>query len=120
MAVTNGTLTFIERESWPSDQRPYELLFQSPDSDVPTCNYRVVQVPDIPIRDMRQLKHNLCLDREGFLVADLNASIEYDDFFDEEKLKSDFVPKIKSFLREELGVRAVYIHECVVSMSPGP
>jgi hypothetical protein len=115
MALTEGTLTFFERESLPSHQRPYELLFQPPDSDFPVCNYKIVQVPNVPIHDLRPLKHKLSLDREGFLVADFNTSMKYEDYFDQEKLKSTYMPEIKAFLKERLGVRAAYIHECVVS-----
>jgi hypothetical protein len=115
MAVTEGTLTFFERESLPSHQRPYELLFQPPDSDFPVCNYNVVQVPNVPIHDLRPLKDKLSLDREGFLVADFNTSMNYEDYFDQEKLKSTYMPEIKAFLKDRFGVRAAYIHECVVS-----
>lgn len=115
MAATAGTLTFFERESWPSHERPYELLFQPPTSDFPVCNYKVVQVPNVPIHDLRPLKNKLSLDREGFLIADINTSMEYEDYFNQEKLKTTYMPKIKTFLKEKLGIRAAYIHECVVS-----
>lgn len=116
MSVTYGTLTFIEPESWPSDQRPYELLFMPLDTSVPACNYKVVQVPGVPIRDMRPLRHELSLDREGFIVANLKTNLGYDEFFDEEKLKSEYVPAVKAYLTQELGARGAYIHECVVGV----
>lgn len=115
MAATFGTLTFFERESWPSHERPYELLFQPPDSNFPVCNYNVVQVPDVPIHDLRPLKNKLSLDHEGFLIADLNTTMQYDDYFDQEKLKKTYMPEIKAYLKNNLGVRAAYVHECVVS-----
>lgn len=115
MGDTEATLTFFERESWPSHQRPYELLFQPPDPDFPVCNYNVTQVPNIPIHDLRPLKDKLSLDREGFLIADINTRMAYGDYFDEEKLRSTYMPEIKTFLKEKLDVRAVYFHECVVS-----
>lgn len=119
MAATAGTLTFFERESWPSHERPYELLFQPPTSDFPVCNYKVVQVPNVPIHDLRPLKNKLSLDREGFLIADINTSMEYEDYFNQEKLKTTYMPKIKTFLKEKLGIRAAYIHECVIRQSEG-
>jgi hypothetical protein len=115
MVATEGTLTFFERGSWPSHERPYELLFQPPDCNFPVCNYSAVQVPNVPIHDLRPLKGKLSLDREGFLIADINTSMDYDDYFDQEKLKTTYIPEIKAFLKRELGARAAYIHECVVS-----
>lgn len=114
MPATEGTLTFFERESWPSNQRPYELLFQPPVPDFPACNYDVVKVPNVPIHDLRPLKGKLSLDCEGFLVADINTSMEYEDYFDQEKLKATYMPEIKTFLKEKLGIKAAYVHECVV------
>lgn len=119
MAATYGTLTFLERESWPSHERPYELLYKPSDGNFPVCNYNVVQVPDVPIHDLRPLKNTLSLDREGFLVSDLNTTMQYDDYFDQEKLKMKYMPEIKAYLKKALGVRSAYVHECVVS-SPGP
>ncbi|RSL46156.1 hypothetical protein CEP53_010435 [Fusarium sp. AF-6] len=74
--ATEGTLTFFERESWPSHERPYELLLKPPSSDFPVCNYSVTRVPNVPIHNLRPLK-------------------------------------------EKLGVRATYIHECVIRQSDG-
>ncbi|RMJ13912.1 hypothetical protein CDV36_006397 [Fusarium kuroshium] len=117
--ATEGTLTFFERESWPSHERPYELLFKPPSSDFPVCNYSVTQVPNVPIHDLRPLKGKLSLDREGFMIADINTSMGYEDYFDQEKLKATYMPEIKLFLKEKLGVRAAYIHECVIRQSDG-
>ncbi|GES60662.1 putative fad-linked sulfhydryl oxidase alr isoform 2 protein [Aspergillus terreus] len=119
MAATEATLTFFERGSWPPHERPYELLFQPPTSDFPVCNYKVTQVPNVPIHDMRPLKGKLSLDREGFVVADIKTSMTYEDYFEQEKLKTIYVPEIKALLMEKLGVRAVYIHECVIRQSDG-
>ncbi|KAF4765370.1 hypothetical protein HAV15_003077 [Penicillium sp. str.  len=44
MASTEGTPTLFGRESWPPHERLYELLFQPPTSDLPVCNYNVIQV----------------------------------------------------------------------------
>lgn len=44
MASTEGTPTLFERESWPPHERLYELPFQPPTSDLPVCNYKVIQV----------------------------------------------------------------------------
>ena len=115
MAVTQAALTFFERESWPSHERPYELLFQPPNGTIPVCNYNVVQVPNVPVHNLRPLKDKLSLDHEGFLVALLDTTMEYDDYFDHEKLKCIYMTEIKTYLKKQLGVRAAYIHECVVS-----
>ncbi|KAJ8133602.1 hypothetical protein O1611_g19 [Lasiodiplodia mahajangana] len=119
MAATEGTLTFFERGSWPAHERPYELLFLPPDSSFPVSNYRVIQVPDVPIYDLRPLKDTLSLDREGFLMANINTRMEYEDYFDREKLKTIYIPEIKIFLKRKLGVKAIYVHECVIRQSDG-
>lgn len=115
MAMTKGTLTFFEKRSWPSDQRPYELLFQPPDSSFPVCNYNVVQSPDVPIQGVQPVKDRLSLDKQGFLVADLNTTMTFDHHLDQETLKRTHLPEVKALLKDRLGVSAAYVDECVVS-----
>jgi len=113
MAATTGKLTFIDRGSWPQSDRPYELLY-APDGDIPRCNFSLIEHDNVPIHDLRPEKGQLSLDREGYMVVDLESSLDYDDFYDEEKLKRTYLNELKHMLRECLGARAVFVHECVV------
>jgi hypothetical protein len=118
MVATAGSLSFFERGSWPDSERPYELLFKSPDEALASCNFRVVQEHNVPIHDLRPLKGKLSLDREGYVVADLETRMRYEDYFDIEKLQTTFVAELKTLLQSLLGARAVYVHETVVSRHP--
>lgn len=119
MIDTTATLTFIETGSWPQLERPYELLYE-PDASIPRCNFSLTQVQDVPIHDLRPEIHQLSLDRQGFIIADLKSRVSYEDYFDQEKLKSIYLPELKVLLREVLQAKAVYVHETVIRRSGSP
>ena len=64
---------------------------------------------------MRPLKGNLSLDREGVLIVDLPTRMSYEDFLEEEKLKTIYAEELRECLLSVLGARVIFIHECVVS-----
>ena len=114
--VTKASLSFLRPGSWPKGERPYELLY-IPTDGTPLINYERLQVEDIPIYDMRPRQDDLSLDRDGFIVGNLRSKLDYEDFHDEELLKTVFADELRTYLQELLGARALFIHECVVRNS---
>ncbi len=57
----------------------------------------------MPIHDLRPLKGKLSLDREGILVAHLDTKMKYDDYSNQEILKSTYMSEIKVFLKQQSG-----------------
>ncbi|KAG4431528.1 hypothetical protein IFR05_012985 [Cadophora sp. M221] len=41
--------------------------------------------------------------------------MDSENYVDQEKLKSIYMPEVKALSKERLGIRAAYVHECVVS-----
>ena len=107
-------LTFIANDPLHDVQKPYELLYET--EDLPTgCNFDE-EAHDVALEDFRPLKGKLSLDSEGFILADLESAMSYQDFFDEIALKSKFMKEVKCLILDMLQARSVYFHECVVSL----
>ncbi|KAF2235632.1 hypothetical protein EV356DRAFT_514155 [Viridothelium virens] len=113
MAVTTASMVFLKRDSWPSNEKPYVLLYP-PSDDLSQSNYTDEPVDDIPIHDMRPLIDELSLDREGFMVGKLDSRLSYTDFANETKLRSVYADEVRRYLLNLLGARPAYIHECVI------
>jgi hypothetical protein len=107
-------MIFLARDPLLETNKPYELLYDTP--DIPRgCNFDEV-TESVVIEDFRPFKGELSLDQDGFVLVDLPRSMPYEDYFDEEALREGFVSDAKRILQEVCGARAVYIHECVVCL----
>jgi len=111
--VTTGKMQFLDRESYPKTEKPYTLLY-FPNDSLPMTNFKYSDVRAVPIRDMRPNKGKLSLDEEGFVAADFASSLKYEEFYNEESLKSTLIPEVHRFLADLLGTKATFVHECVV------
>ncbi|KAJ5949545.1 hypothetical protein N7454_001129 [Penicillium verhagenii] len=112
LPVTSGEIYFAEPGSWPAIERPYTLLYE-PATDEKLSNFRITDIQSVPIRDMRPKKDTLSIHTEGFVFADFKSKMVYEDYMDEEKLKTVFAEEVKELLLEKLGAKAAFIHECV-------
>ncbi|KAE8414599.1 hypothetical protein BDV36DRAFT_239050 [Aspergillus pseudocaelatus] len=112
LPVTTGDIFFARPGSWPEHEKPYTLLYD-PTEDVPLSNFKVSDIQPVPIRDMRPKKETLSIHREGFIFADFESQLTYEDYFDESKLRSVLAEEIRQLLIDRLGVKACFIHECV-------
>ena len=108
-----AALRFTQRDEKFKTEKPYELEYQ-PDVDIPQKNFAIEIVSDIPINDMRPFKNSLSLDREGIAIVPVDTRMEYDDYFNEEKLKTVFGPELKQCIMDYTGAERVYFHETVV------
>lgn len=117
LPVTTGEINFAKPGSWPANERPYTLLYE-PVTDEKLSNFQITDTQPVPIRDMRPKKGSLSLDKEGFLFADFKSKMAYEDYLDDEKLKTVLAREVRELLLEKLGAKAAFIHECVVSFPP--
>lgn len=113
MATLTANLLFVKPGSWPDTEKPYSLLYQ-PDDDLKLTNFEISDLRPVDIYDMRPKKDTLSIDREGFMFTDFKSKLNYEDYFDDEKLKSVFAPEVRDLLVGKLGAKAAFIHECVV------
>ncbi|KKK19977.1 hypothetical protein ARAM_004919 [Aspergillus rambellii] len=113
--VIHAGLKFKEPNEQDKIQKPYEIRCIPPEG-MPRANFNASIVPNVPIYDMRPLVPSLSLDREGFQVTRLQSKLRYEEFFDEEKLKTVYAEEIRYYLLHTLGASVVFFHECVVSL----
>jgi hypothetical protein len=106
-------LAFLNDGSLQEGEKPYEFHYDRVDQ-AQRSNFNFEEIQDVVLEDLRSRKGKLSLDDDGFVIADLETAAQYDDFFDEEKLKVQFAEDLRRRLVEILGVRALYFHECVV------
>lgn len=108
-----ASLTFMAPDSLHNNYKPYELLYET--EGLPTgCNYDEI-VHEVVVEDLRPLKGKLSLDREGFILADVDSAMTYQDYFDERLLKEKYMAEVKHLIMSMFQARSVYFHECVVS-----
>ena len=112
-----ANLTFMAHDPLHDTHKPYELLYNA--GELPTgCNFDEME-HEVVIEDFRPLKGKLSLDREGFLLADLDSTMTYQDFFDEAALKDKYMSEVKALILNLFQARSVYFHECVVGLNLG-
>ena len=104
-------LTFMAPDALHDTHKPYELLYES--KELPTgCNYDEIG-HEVVIENFRSLKGRLFLNREGFLLADLDFTMTYQEFFDQTALREKYVVEMKHLITNMLQARSVYFHGCV-------
>lgn len=69
---------------------------------------------EIQIHDVRPHKNTLSIEQEGFEILHLESKLEYQDFFDEEKVKAIFIEELRPKLLDLLGASGVFFHETLV------
>lgn len=114
-ATTFAEMKFLDPKSRPSDEKLYSVLYLNNDS-LPMTNFKYTVVSGVLIHDVRSKKGKMSLDEEGFTVADFKSTLSYDENYEEEALKEKLIPEIHSLLKNLLGAKAVFVHECVVRL----
>lgn len=108
-----------------------ELFFLSPDlkekpyTKTTTGETNVVSVAhQVPITDLRSLSESelagFITDNSGFQWVKHESKLKGEDFFDEEKIKSEYYTEIDALLKKTLGARRTFIFDHTVRNSPPP
>lgn len=108
-----ASLRFTQRDEKFKTEKPYELEYE-PDVNMPHKNFTIETIDDIPIEDLRPTIDSLSLDQEGIAVVPIDTQMSYDDYYNEEKLKTVFGPELRESILKYTGARRVYFHETVV------
>jgi hypothetical protein len=107
-----GKIKFAKRDAKWSREKAFTLLYQPPPGH-PKTNIEHEEV-DVVIHDVRPYKELLNLDREGYQIIDLESKLQYEDFFNRDRVKDIFAVELRDVLLKLLGARGVYFHETVV------
>ncbi|KAL8903056.1 MAG: hypothetical protein Q9207_004188 [Kuettlingeria erythrocarpa] len=103
---------FLDRDELYDTVKPYVIRY-----DVKTCvpseNIKRSLCP-LTVKDLRHVKEQLSFADCGFQVLPLNSSLEYNDFEDEEMIRTVHVPEILGRVRETFRASDVHALEHVV------
>ena len=94
-------------------EKPYEMRFHPP-GDFPRKNLHISKYYDIPVEDVRGREKDLSIDKNGFAVMELDASMSSEDFGDREAITSRYLSKVAERLKECLGASRVQVHDYLV------
>jgi hypothetical protein len=103
---------FLARDKLFEIEKPYSLRFP-PYEDLPQSNIKREKFK-VVINNMR--KGELpTLEQKGFQIMDMESSMHYSDFEDEEQIKSLYLPEVEAALLKELNGRHVHVIDFAVS-----
>ena len=103
---------FLARDKLFEIEKPYSLRFP-PDGDLPQSNIKREKFKVI-INDMRRGERPT-LEQNGFQIMDMESSMHYSDFDNEEQIKSSYLPEVEAALLKELNGRHVHVIDFAVS-----
>ena len=89
----------------PKGEKPYTLVYR--DDRIPKTNMKHEVKDDILIRDVRPFRETLSLLKDGFEVWSMQSQMKYEDWSQDEFVKSKYLPEIESLLKKKLGVNMV-------------
>lgn len=108
-----SSMYYLERAQLYDTEKPYSMRYR-PEEDIPQCNYVKVKRP-IVVKSMRG-SGQFRIDECGFQLIDLYSDLTYDEFWENERVQSVYIPEVQRALRLELGAKYVHILDYAVSM----
>ncbi|KAJ6186406.1 hypothetical protein N7519_007707 [Penicillium mononematosum] len=91
-------------------EKPYELRFDPP-NEFPRKNLQISQHHDIRVEDIRNRKGDLSIEKNGFVVMDLEDIMSAEKFGHGDAVESRYLPQVAESLKERLGATRVQIHD---------
>lgn len=110
-----ASLQFMAKDERHKVEKPYTLEYETTDA-VPHSNFELETVDNITVHDVRPYMSSLSLEKEGVMILSMESHMEYEDFFDDEKLKNVFAEELRTSLKAILGASKIFFHECLVSI----
>ncbi|KAG8629104.1 hypothetical protein KVT40_002969 [Elsinoe batatas] len=96
-------------------EKPYEFRFTT-EGEGPRKNLHVSD-HEIIVEDVRPQKDMLSLDRNGFLVLDIDVDMLPDEFSDRDTIISNYIPYIADAVQRRLAAKHVQVHDYLVRKS---
>lgn len=113
--VRNDVLTqvyFLKRDPTYDDEKPYSLRFTPPEG-FPRANI-LLESHDVAVHDIRPIRNELTIDKNGYAIMSLETDMTYDDFDNEQRIKDVYLRELSEALRSYLGAKRVQIFEHTV------
>ena len=94
-----------------AEEKAYILNYDTP-GHIPKSNFVIDLFPGIPIHDLRTA--NLGFQENGLAIASLDHCMPKEDFENEEKVESVYLPEVHGCICRLLGVEEVYIFDHMI------
>ena len=107
-AMVEASIYFLKRDNLHHHEKPYAFRYEINSEEIPQSNMRMEKRDNIPIMDLRDSDHEISLEANGFTVMHLESALQYEDFFDEEKVQTYF-RELEYLLVMHLGARSVEV-----------
>lgn len=105
---------FLARHPIFGEEKPYSMRYP-PETDIPQSNFMRDKRP-LRLANMRQHQDKLNFREVGFGVMSLESEMSYEDFEDDEKLRTIYREEIAIHLKKMLGAAHVLVLDHVVSL----
>ena len=105
-------INFIARDPAFESTKPYGLRYSPPDGQRRE-NYKTSR-QELRIQDARSLKPHI--NTQGFCLANIPTTLQYDEFFQQEKIESVYIKELQSSLRNFFGSQHVRVIDYRVSV----
>lgn len=105
---------FLARDRLFDHEKPYSLRFP-PEGDLAQTNIKRERHA-VTIRNLRE-KPRSAFDDCGFEVVQTESKMAYEDFADEGKIRSIYLPEVRAILLQKLGARHVHFLDFAVGMT---
>jgi hypothetical protein len=102
-----ASIHFIQKNSLFAEEKPYEFCYAA-DLSIPQSNITREQHKDIIIHDIRGREQAFDLEHNGFTVLKLDQQIQYDDYFQPNKVKT-YLRTLEILLKKHLGASHVEV-----------
>jgi hypothetical protein len=107
---------FLTPDELHKQQRPYTFKFP-PYNGCPQSNMTHEQRHGIPIENMRGREDQFQLERNGFTILKVDTGLDYDEFFEEKKVKQ-YLSQMEGVLKAHLGASRVEVFRHGVHFVP--
>ncbi|KAF2117450.1 hypothetical protein BDV96DRAFT_611800 [Lophiotrema nucula] len=104
------TLAFLKPDPRHEQEKPYRMRYD-PGPDIPRTNCETQSQSDITIHDIRHVKGDYMLERNGFEVVELKSRLAAEEFYDEEKVKNVWYLELKEMCKRKYGAKRVEVLE---------
>jgi len=106
----------LDRLDLYKEEKPYELRFQYP-GNFPFTNMHISAPHNITVEDLRGQESELSIEKNGFVLMDLDVPLLPEDFSDSQLIESRYLPPLSEFLKKRLGASRVQVYDYVLRKS---
>ena len=102
------TIHFLRKDSIHEHEKPYAFRFD-PGDDVPQSNFTLEAHSGITVRDLRSIRDEFTISKNGFAILNLPHNVPYDDYHDADLIKKSYFNQLETLLKSHLNASHVEI-----------